>query len=71
MKLLKWFLGLFKSKADTITDIERGLRAESMNRRLRRKEKQYLRRQHTYAVWNAHRVMVERRNAARRLLLCK
>lgn len=71
MKLLRWFLGLFKSKADTLVDVERSLRADNINRRLRKKEKQYQRRVHTYAVWNAHRVMVERRNAARRLLLCK
>ena len=71
MKIWKWFLGLFKNKADTIADAERGMKAGSMDRWLRKKEKQYLRRQHTYAVWNAHRVMVERRNAARRLLLCK
>ena len=71
MKLLKWFLELFKSKTDTLVDVGRSMKVESMNRWLRRKEKQYQRRIHTYAVWNAHWVMVERRNAARRLSLCK
>lgn len=47
MKLLRWFLRLFKSKTDIFVDVEHSMKAGSMDRWLRRKEKQYQRRIHT------------------------